>query len=140
MTVAPAVPVPEAPQIRRSRYFHRSSRLILVCLLQVLALVGFVIFGGYAASLAFTGERMHGVIALAGLVMFGLCRLIAFGLSRSLSCQLCHGPVLHEKRCRKHSEAQKIPGFSYRASTVLIALTTGGFRCMYCGTPYRLRK
>ncbi|MCB1210533.1 MAG: hypothetical protein KDK97_14480 [Verrucomicrobiales bacterium] len=47
---------------------------------------------------------------------------------------------MHEKRCHKHSEAQRLPLMGYRGTVVLAVLFTLGFRCMYCGTPYRLRK
>lgn len=82
----------------------------------------------------------YGWLALGGLACFVLMRVLAFFLGQRLHCTLCHGTVLQEKRCRKHTDAQRIAPLSYRSSAVVSVLSTGTFRCMYCGTPYRLRK
>jgi hypothetical protein len=43
-------------------------------------------------------------------------------------------------RCHKHVNAQRLPPLTYRATAVLAVLFTLSFRCMYCGTRFRLRK
>ena len=107
--------------------------------LLLLAFAGFVGFLWLGGQLLLTGDRTHGFFALGSLAVFLLARVGAFLNNRYLMCTLCHGPLLHEKSCRKHAEATRIPGLSYRASTVVRVLCTGGYRCMYCGSSYRLR-
>lgn len=85
-------------------------------------------------------QTLYGWLALGGLVVFTLMRALGFFLGQRLHCTLCHGTVLHEKRCHKHAEAFRIAPLSYRSSAVVSILGSGSFRCMYCGTPYRLRK
>jgi hypothetical protein len=101
------------------------------------AFAGFLWFGG---QLLLTGERLYGFLALGSLAIFLLARAGAFLNNRYLTCTLCHGPLLHEKSCRKHADATRIPGLSHRAATVVRVLCTGGYRCMYCGSSYRLRR
>jgi hypothetical protein len=114
--------------------------MLLVALLLGIAFVAFSVFAVGSVTLILSDHHESGIAALVGLSVFGIARLLAFLLSRSLTCPLCHGPVMHEKRCHKHSEAQRLPMMSYRGTVVLAVLFTLGFRCMYCGTPYRLRK
>jgi len=142
-TSFPVVPAPsttESMRARRSRHFQRPGRMLLVALLLGIAFVAFSVFAVGSVTLILSDHHESGIAALVGLSVFGIARLLAFLLSRSLTCPLCHGPVMHEKRCHKHSEAQRLPMMSYRGTVVLAVLFTLGFRCMYCGTPYRLRK
>ncbi len=139
-TALPDQVTPEGLRTRRSRHFQRAGRLASVALLLTIAFLGFVVFVVGSLNLILADHRGSGVAALIGLGVFGIARLFSFLLSRSLTCPLCHGPVVHEKRCHKHSDAQRLPLMSYRGTVVLSVLFTLGFRCMYCGTPYRLRK
>ncbi|TDU81177.1 hypothetical protein EI77_00480 [Prosthecobacter fusiformis] len=129
-----------SPRVRKARHHPRAGRILSVALLLGLSWVGLMLFLGGAMALWQAGGSLPGWIALAGLLFFTLGRAAAFVLSRHLNCTLCHGPVLQEKSCHKHSEAVRIPPLSYRSSTVLSLLTSAAFRCMYCGTPYRLKK
>jgi len=97
-------------------------------------------FAWLTTELLLSGERTHGYAALASFIGFRLARLLAFLNNRHLNCHLCKGTILHEKRCRKHANANRIPGLSHRAATFVKVLSTGGFRCMYCGTLYRTKK
>ncbi len=108
--------------------------------LLLLAYVGIAAFAVSVVQLFWLDDKQYGIHALVGLGVFVTCRLTAFVLARSLTCPLCHGTVMHEKRCRKHAEAFRIPTLTYRFSAVLSILLTWGFRCMYCGTQYRLRR
>lgn len=142
-TTYQTVPVPSSPEVvrsRRSRHFQRPGRMLVVALLLSASFLAFSVFVAGSVSLIVSDHRLSGIAALIGLGVFGITRLMAFVLSRSLTCPLCHGPVMHEKRCHKHSEAQRLPLMGYRGTVVLAVLFTLGFRCMYCGTPYRLRK
>lgn len=130
----------EMVRVRRARAFNRPGRMIVVTLLLLAAFFGFGAFLWTTGAMLWTGDRSLGTYALAGLALCGIGRFLVFVLSRSLSCTLCYGPVMQEKGCRKHRDAQRLPLLSYRASTALAVATTGHFRCMYCGTPFRLRK
>lgn len=125
---------------RRSRAFHRPWRIWFVSLLLALSFVSFCGFIALAVALPVTGSRMIGVGSLACLVAFIASRPSAFVLSSRLHCGLCHGAVMTETGCRKHVEALRIKPLSYRATSVLSILFTLSFRCMYCGTRFRLWK
>lgn len=133
-------PAAAPTRVRRARAFPRPVRFIIVSLLLLIAFLGFTAFVGFAALLVLDGSRHLGVWALAGFGAFAAARISAFVLGRRLTCPLCHGTVLHAKSCRKHAEASKLPLLSHRASVVMTALGTGIFRCMYCGTPFRLKR
>lgn len=128
------------PRVRRSRHHPRSLSIIYGSCLLLLAFVCFMGFVWFTGTLLISGDRSSGIVALSLFAGFGLSRLLAFLNNRQLSCTLCHGTILHEKRCRKHADATRIPGLSYRAATATSVVCTGSFRCMYCGTPYRLKK
>jgi len=127
-------------RIRRTRAYPKPGRLVLGAFLLFVAFVAFLGFVWFSGELLLKGDRSDGFVALGLLGLFGVCRLLAFLNNEKLHCNLCHGTVLHEKRCRKHVDAIRIPGLSHRAAAVASVLCTGGFRCMYCGTPYRLKK
>ncbi|MDZ4287893.1 MAG: hypothetical protein U0984_08035 [Prosthecobacter sp.] len=140
-TFRAAEPLPaEAPRARKARAFTRPGRLVLVALLLFGAFVGSVAFGLGLIGMIATGTQEAGILALSGLGAFATGKIGAFALSRSLVCSLCHGTVMHEKRCQKHAQAFRIRPLSHRASAAAAILTTGTFRCMYCGTPYRLKR
>lgn len=130
----------DPPRVRRARAFNRPGALIVVALFLLLAFVAFITFGVSLAMLMTSGEAQWGIYALCGLGVFAISRAVVFALSRSLTCPLCHGTVMHEKRCRKHAEAFRLRPFSYRASVVLSLLCSLTFRCMYCGTGFRLKR
>jgi hypothetical protein len=44
------------------------------------------------------------------------------------------------QRSSKNRDATKWPGLGYRTSAVLSIFFTGRYNCMYCGTPFRLKK
>ncbi len=130
----------ETSRTRRARGYHRPGRLLLVALLLVLALLGSLAFLCGVAAMMLTGVREWGWLALAGLGVFAVSRVAVFALAAALNCPLCHGTVMNEKRCRKHDNAFRLWPLSYRASAVISLLFTGTFRCMYCGTQWRLKR
>jgi hypothetical protein len=135
----PAEPRPiEAPRERRARHFPRSGRLFIVAVLMIVALVASLVFLAGLAALLVTQDRDWGWLALGGLGGVVLARGIVFILSEALNCPLCHGAVMRVRHCHKHADAFRLWPLSHRASAVLSLLTTFGFRCMYCGTAYRL--
>lgn len=132
--------LPAEHRVRRARAFHRPWRLWLVSLLLLVAFLAFTGFASCAVALAMEGDRVWGVASLASLGLFLLARGTAWVLAQRLHCTLCHCTVMSEKRCHKHADAARIPPLSYRATAVLQVLLTLGFRCMYCGTRFRLWK
>ncbi len=134
------VPASESSKLERARYHPRSGAVAYGAALLFVAFICFMGFSWFTGELLLSGDPTHGYAALSLLVGFGLARLLAFLNNRHLHCNLCHGTILHEKRCRKHASATRIPGLSHRAATVVRVLCTGGFRCMYCGTLYRMKK
>ncbi len=140
-TFRAADPVPlDARRVRKSRAFNRPGRLVLVTLLLLIAFVGFVAFLIGGIQLFRTEDEFWGWLGLAGLGTFVTTRILVFILARSLTCSLCHGTVMHEKRCRKHADAFRLWPLTHRASAVVSLIFTWTFRCMYCGTPFRLKK
>ena len=134
-------PLPLVGQrVRRARTFHRPWRIWLVSLLLLVAFAAFLSFAGCALAMAVQGDRALGVVSLVSLALFIVARSSAWILAQRLHCSLCHCTVMSEKRCRKHADAVRIPPLSYRATAVLQVLLTLGFRCMYCGTRFRLWK
>ena len=139
-TVAEAVSDIPVQRVRRPRHFPRPGRAVFTALLLVLAfaaMVGFLVAG---LKMWLTNDPEWGVYALVCIGVFVIARLSAAWNTHRLACPLCHGMVLHEKRCRKHRDARKIPLIGYRATAVLSLLFTGNFSCMYCGTLFRLKK
>lgn len=136
----PADPLPpQAPRERRARHFPRSARLLLVALLMLVAATGFLAFVvGVVGMLVMKQQDLWGWLALAGLGVLVVSRVVAFFLADMLTCPLCHGSVMKARRCHKHADAFRLWPLSYRASAALSLLTTFGFRCMYCGTSFRL--
>ena len=113
---------------------------MFAALMLVLAFVGMVGFILCGVKMWLTGGREWGEYALACMALFVFGRLTAAWHTHRLNCPLCHGTVLHEKRCRKHRDARKLPLIGHRATAVLSLLCTGLFSCMYCGTQFRLKK
>ena len=132
---------PDIPQrVRRARSFHRPWRLWWVSLLHFLSWLSMAGFIGMVIAMVGTGERRYGVFSLILLFLFLVTRGLAFLFSRHLFCPLCMGRVMASVRCLKHAKAQRIRPLSYRATAVLAVIFTLGFRCMYCGTRFRLRR
>ena len=129
-----------APRVRRSRAFPRPWRIWFVSLLLAVSFLFLCGFIALAVALPVTGNRTLGFASLVLLVLFISSRFTAFVLSSHLHCGLCHGAVMLEKGCRKHVEAVRIRPLSYRATAVLSVLFTLSFKCMYCGTRFRLWK
>jgi uncharacterized protein YbaR (Trm112 family) len=105
-----------------------------------IAILGGLVFAWGVIQLLRTEDRQFGLFALVGLGTCVVARLWAFILARSLVCPLCHGTVVHEKRCQKHAAAQRLPLLSYSATVATSVIFRGSFCCMYCGTAYRLKK
>jgi hypothetical protein len=138
---------------QRARAYPEPRRLIigvvldLICKLFALTglvAVAMVLWRGLGGSQDLTdlsgAERLWGLLflgALAGYIAFSAVRY--YNGKRTL-CSLCRGPVFHVQRSSKHRNATKWPGLGYRTSLVLSLFFTGRYNCMYCGTPFRLKK
>lgn len=139
-SVLDVVPDPNVQRVRRARSFKRPGLLWFTAFLYVVAFAAFVAFAVFALRMYLEQNKLMGVFALASVGVLVIARVWAAINSRRLTCHLCMGPVLQVKTCHKHHDAKRLPLFGYRAATVLSTLFAGGFTCMYCGTPFRLKK
>jgi hypothetical protein len=114
--------------------------LVMIALLRVAAVLTLVVFGCFFVRLMLTRQAELGYYALGLLGLFGVLRVTAFVKARHLSCPLCHGTVIQNKSCRKHRNSHCIPLLGHLWTVVVDVLFRAGFRCMYCGTAFRLRK
>lgn len=71
------------------------------------------------------------------LPLFGLAYLI-WGVS--CSCRICGQKLFTPKMCLKNSKAHRLPGLGHIIPTSIHMLLFRWFRCIYCGTPVRLKK
>jgi len=55
-------------------------------------------------------------------------------------CRICGQRLFWPRHCRKNSKAHHVPGVGHIIPTALHMLTFKWFRCIYCGTPVRLKK
>jgi len=131
---------PNVQRMRRARAFKRPLLLWFTALLYVLAFAAFVAFIVFGVRMYLEQNKTMGIYALAAVGVLVFARVLAAINSRHLTCHLCMGTVLHEKTRHKHQNAKRLPLFGHRAMAVLNVLFTAGFTCMYCGTPFRLRK
>ena len=134
---------------QRARPHPQPGRLVvgialdLVC--KMFALTGLIALGlalGRARSLTDWSDADHswGLLFLAALTAYILCAAWRSYHGRRTLCSLCRGPVFHVQRSAKSRHATKWPGLGYRTSIVLSLFFTGRYQCMYCGTPFRLKK
>lgn len=63
---------------------------------------------------------------------------LAFGLGGK--CRICGQRLFWPRHCRKNSKAHHVPVIGHIIPTALHMLTFKWFRCIYCGTPVRLKK
>lgn len=125
---------------QRSRSYNQSFDLlcgaisILLMWLSIIAsVVGLVLMW-------FGRPGPWGSMSVIGLVLLVISLPTSLSYSLTKKCPLCHGTPLYSRRCHKHRLADRWPGLTYRFTTVLRILTSLSFRCMYCGTPFRLFK
>lgn len=86
------------------------------------------------------GEPTWGWMFLAALTLYILLSAWRLYHGKRTICSLCRGSVFHVQRSSMHRDATKWPGLGFRTSAVLSIFFTGRYHCMYCGTPFRLRK
>lgn len=125
---------------QKPRPFHHPGKLIAGVIYNLIcwASMGVLIWVGY--KYLQTDDRQWMVYALIALVTFIIFLIARYSNGLGTHCPLCHGTPLFEKRCHKHRFANKFLFLGHRASTVLSIVTRGKFNCMYCGTPFRLKK
>jgi hypothetical protein len=128
------------PRVQRARAFKWPGKIIFSVFLSVVGWVLLVAALAVLAKLLITQDRGYGIYFLAAFGGYIFVRLAGFIYAMRVRCPLCHGPPLHQKRCHMHRDARKFGFLSYRVSTILDILGDGVFTCMYCGTPFRLKK
>lgn len=134
------IKTPKIKRQLRARHYHRSPRLVWVCLLRLAAAITFPTFLCLGVLVIKTRDLKMGSIAISLAVLYATLRGLAFYLSFKLSCSLCHGRLLHSGSALKHAEAKYIPFLGWVWPVILSTLIIGKFRCMYCGTPFRTKK
>lgn len=125
---------------QKPRPFHNVTRLLTGVFYNLMCWAGIagLIYSGYKYNQ--TEEKQWMQYALVSLVVFLIFQVARYSNGMATHCPLCHGTPLYEKTCRKHRLANKFGFLNHRASTVLSIVTRGRFNCMYCGTPFRLKK
>lgn len=122
-----------------ARHFKRSLVLILATFLWFvsgLLLIGLLV--SFVLMLAI--DKEYAKLAAVFLGGWVVLRVIRFVIARKVSCPLCHGHLLQKKKCRMHQESRKFGPLSHRQTMMVDVATRGRFTCMFCGTPYRLRR
>ena len=130
-----------APRVQRPRAFKRPWSLLLGVLLSLVANLAFW-WGVVALGMMLIPPRNpdYGIHVLIAIGVYVLFRVLRYFHAVGLKCPLCHGPILYEKKCHKHRYASRYLLFGYRASLIFDVVTRGVFNCMYCGTPFRLKR
>ena len=134
---------------QRARPYPQPRRLVVGVVLDLVCKM-FALTGLVSVGLALTraqsltdwsgADRTWGVVFLAALTGYILCSVWRYYHGKRTICSLCRGPVFHVQRSSKNRDATKWPGLGYRTSAVLSIFFTGRYNCMYCGTPFRLKK
>ena len=110
------------------------------CAALVLASVGVMIWHSGSLTDWSNSEPLWIGLAVGSLAAYVILSIWRHFHGKRVYCSLCRGPVFHSQRSAKHRDATKIPGLGYRSSIVLSLFFTGRYNCMYCGTPFRLKK
>ena len=140
---------PAAPVSRqRARPHPRPGRLVMGVILELAcktlslwAVVSFVMLVKKAQpDDFFQTDRLWAVQFLAAVLLYAIFALWRYNHGRKTTCPLCHGTTFHSNRAHKHRDASKWPLFGHATSTAFSLLLTGQYNCMYCGTPFRLRR
>ncbi len=92
---------------------------------------------GTPIVLIFFSEQMLYFAAVPALLLVSAL-LFAIYASK-LRCRVCGGHLLVSQSCLKHEKSHHVFGFGYVGSLALHALIYSWFRCIYCGTPMRLK-
>lgn len=134
---------------QRARPYPQPGRLVVGVVLDLVCKM-FALTGIVAIGLTFynarnltdwsSGDPTWGIVFLGALVAYILCAACRYYHGKRTICSLCRGPVFHVQRSSKNRDATKWPGLGYRTSAVLSLFFTGRYNCMYCGTPFRLKK
>lgn len=131
---------PNWENTQRARRWKTPAPLIVAVLFNagMWGCLGWMIYAGVRAWL--DGRDAWATTIVVALSGFVVCLVASLLAGATVKCPLCHGTPLLGRGCRMHRLAHRIPGLGYRATAVLRILFLRVFRCMYCGTPYRLRK
>jgi uncharacterized Zn-finger protein len=122
-----------------ARHFPNSSSIWFGMILWIFH-CAVVVTGIVALTLTFLVGKSYGIIFIGMAFAFAGIQMLRWGHSRSVSCPLCHGKVIHGSQCRKHREASRRRPFGYISSLFVDVALFGRFNCMYCGTPFRLKR
>jgi hypothetical protein len=134
---------------QRARAYPQPGKLVIGVMLDLLckglaigAVIALTTFLFRSPSLTdwSQGDPLWAELALAGLVLYPVVAVCRYQHGRRTLCSLCHGPVFNAQSSVKSRHGTKIAGLDYRTSVVLALFFVGRYRCMHCGTPFRLRR
>ncbi len=96
--------------------------------------------GLVALGLTFLVDPSYGKLFVVLALIYVFVLAIRWIHGSNVSCPLCHGRILHHSKCHKHRDARRVGLFGYTSSLFVDILLKGKFTCMYCGTPFRMRR
>ncbi len=137
------------PSQQRARSFHRPQALVVgVLLATVCFLSALSVITSLACFLIYrkdpndwlSGHQGWGLAFVASVLVYAFFKIWRYRHALNTSCPLCHGTFFMEKDCHMNRDARRIGFFSYSTTVILDLLFTGTYVCMYCGTPFRLKK
>lgn len=111
-----------------------------LCALTGLGSIALALAGSQSLTDWSETDRTWGIVSLVALAGYIVCSAWRYYHGKRTLCSLCRGPVFHVQSSAKSRSATKWPGFGYRGSIALSLFFTGRYNCMYCGTPFRLKK
>ena len=74
-----------------------------------------------------------GITTIVSIVVFFIAHI-------GWQCPLCMGKIWAGSRCRRHRNAKKALGISYRLHIAKAVLFSKSYRCPYCGEPFSTRR
>jgi uncharacterized Zn-finger protein len=122
-----------------ARHFKRNRPVWVGLLLWLIHMV--TVLGGLVAlGFTFIVDPAYGKIFVGFAIGFVVILALRWIHSSSVSCPLCHGRILHGSKCHKHRDARRLGMFGYTSTLFVDIVLSGKFTCMYCGTPFRLKR
>ncbi len=121
------------------RQLHRTRPIwigLFLWLIQSVTVIG----GLLSLGAAFIVDPAYGKYLIGFAVAFVVVLALRWIQSSNVSCPLCHGRVLHGSKCHKHRDARRVGLFGYTSTLFVDIILSGKFTCMYCGTPFRMKR
>lgn len=122
-----------------ARRLHRTRSVWIGLFLWLLQLVA-VVAGMASLGMTFIIDPAYGKYFVVSALAFVVVLALRGIHSSNVSCPLCHGKILHGTKCHKHCDARRVGLFGYTGTLFVDIILSGKFTCMYCGTPFRMKR